>query len=221
MPRPKATSRYSISRARRARSAASRGGWPHRFPIKVVRFDVERQQPVRDAQGFCIECDADEPGEVIGKIMKDPVEARSALRGLCQRDGHRARRSCATCSRRATAWFRTGDLMRKDKDGYFYFIDRIGDTFRWKGENVSTTEVEEAIGSVRRHPGGQRLRRRRRRPRRPRRDGGDRREGQPQPRGVARPSRAAAAGICPAGVPARAPATSMSPRPSSRRRSIS
>jgi fatty-acyl-CoA synthase len=43
-------------------------------------------------------------------------------------------------------WFRTGDLMRKDKNNYFYFVDRIGDTFRWKGENVSTTEIEEAVG---------------------------------------------------------------------------
>jgi fatty-acyl-CoA synthase len=45
------------------------------------------------------------------------------------------------------AWFRTGDLMRKDDRGYFYFVDRIGDTFRWKGENVSTMEVVETISA--------------------------------------------------------------------------
>ena len=45
-------------------------------------------------------------------------------------------------------WFRTGDLMRKDEKGYYYFVDRMGDTFRRKGENVATLEVAEVISAM-------------------------------------------------------------------------
>jgi len=117
-----------------------------RFPTKVVRFDVERQQPIRDAQGFCIECEPDEPGEVIGKIMKDASKPGQRFEGYASATDT-DKKVLHDVFEKGDSWFRTGDLMRKDKNGYFYFIDRIGDTFRWKGENVSTTEVEEAVGA--------------------------------------------------------------------------
>jgi fatty-acyl-CoA synthase len=117
----------------------------HRFPTKVVRFDVELQQPVRNAEGFCIECDNDEPGEVIGKILKDPSKPGARFEGYATQ-AETDKKILRDVFKKGDVWFRTGDLMRKDENGYFYFVDRIGDTFRWKGENVSTTEVEEAIG---------------------------------------------------------------------------
>jgi fatty-acyl-CoA synthase len=117
----------------------------HRFPTKVVRFDVELQQPVRDARGFCVECDTDEPGEVIGKILKDPSKPGARFEGYATQ-AETDKKILRDVFEKGDVWFRTGDLMRKDDNGYFYFVDRIGDTFRWKGENVSTTEVEEAIG---------------------------------------------------------------------------
>jgi fatty-acyl-CoA synthase len=115
-----------------------------RFPTKVVRFDVERQQPLRGKNGFCIECSTDEPGEVIGKIMKDPSRPGARFEGYAD-DAETGKKILRDVFEKGDIWFRTGDLMRKDKRGYFYFVDRIGDTFRWKGENVSTTEVEAAI----------------------------------------------------------------------------
>ncbi len=117
----------------------------HRFPTKVVRFDVELQQPVRNEQGFCIECAANEPGEVIGKILKDASKPGARFEGYATQ-AETDRKILHDVFEKGDVWFRTGDLMRKDESGYFYFVDRIGDTFRWKGENVSTTEVEEAIG---------------------------------------------------------------------------
>jgi fatty-acyl-CoA synthase len=113
-----------------------------------VRFDIETQQPLRDAQGFCIECAIDEPGEVIGKILKDPSKPGARFEGYATAV-ETEKKILRDVFQKGDIWFRTGDLMRKDADGYFYFIDRVGDTFRWKGENVSTTEVEETIGEFR------------------------------------------------------------------------
>jgi fatty-acyl-CoA synthase len=118
----------------------------NRFPTKVVRFDVELQQPVRNKQGFCIECDPDEAGEVIGKILKDSSKPGARFEGYATA-AETEKKILRDVFEKGDIWFRTGDLMRKDAEGYFYFVDRIGDTFRWKGENVSTTEVEEAIGA--------------------------------------------------------------------------
>jgi fatty-acyl-CoA synthase len=117
-----------------------------RFPTKIVRFDRERQQPVRNERGLCIECDVDEPGEVIGKIMKDASRPGQRFEGYAN-EAETDKKILRNVFKKGDAWFRTGDLMRRDKNDFFYFIDRIGDTFRWKGENVSTTEVEAAVGA--------------------------------------------------------------------------
>jgi fatty-acyl-CoA synthase len=116
-----------------------------RFPTKIVRFDIERQEPFRDPHGFCVECGVDEVGEVIGKILKDASRPGARFEGYASQT-ETNRKILRDVFETGDIWFRTGDLMRKDKNAYFYFVDRIGDTFRWKGENVSTTEVEEAVG---------------------------------------------------------------------------
>ena len=115
-----------------------------RFPVRLVRFDVAREMPVRDARGFCIRCAPGETGEAIGRIVNDPMVPSGRFEGYAAR-GDSERRILRDVFEPGDAWFRTGDLMRQDARGYFYFVDRIGDTFRWKGENVSTAEVAAAL----------------------------------------------------------------------------
>jgi fatty-acyl-CoA synthase len=116
----------------------------HRFPAVIVKFDVEKQTPTRDEQGFCVRCNTDEIGETIGKIADDPTHYTGRFEGYTNKEQteHKILRNVF---KHGDAWFRTGDLMRKDEQGYFYFVDRIGDTYRWKGENVATSEVAEVI----------------------------------------------------------------------------
>jgi len=117
----------------------------HRFPIKIVRFDVEKEEVVRDVAGLCIECGTDETGELIGRIVNDPARPGNRFEGYADQAATE-KKILRDVFERGDAWFRTGDLMRKDKNGYFYFVDRVGDTFRWKSENVSTAEVAQMIG---------------------------------------------------------------------------
>jgi fatty-acyl-CoA synthase len=85
-----------------------------------------------------------EAGEAIGPLLKDQSNIGARFEGYTD-EGASQRKILRDVFEAGDAWFRTGDLMKKDEAGYFYFVDRIGDTFRWKGENVATSEVSEAI----------------------------------------------------------------------------
>ncbi len=114
----------------------------HRFPVTLVRSDIDTGEPLRDSAGRCIACGPDEAGEAIGRID-----------GAARRfDGYTdaaasARRILHDVFAPGDRWFRTGDLMRRDAAGFFYFVDRLGDTFRWKGENVSTADVASVLAA--------------------------------------------------------------------------
>jgi len=115
-----------------------------RLPARIIRFDVETEEPVRGPDGLCIEAAPDEIGEAVGPITG---EARQRFDGYND-EAQSKKKLLHDVMAKGDLWFRTGDLMKMDADGYVYFADRIGDTFRWKGENVSTSEVEIAISSM-------------------------------------------------------------------------
>ncbi len=111
----------------------------HRSPVEIVRYDADREQPGRDADGSCARCGPDEVGEAIGRLGST---SGGGLRFEGYASGEETERKILrNVFAAGDAWFRTGDLMRRDAAGFLYFVDRIGDTFRWKGENVSTLEV--------------------------------------------------------------------------------
>jgi fatty-acyl-CoA synthase len=118
----------------------------HRFPVALVKFDVDAGDVMRGPDGLCVRSATDEVGEAIGKLPASGAESGGRFEGYTDADASE-RKILRDVFAPGDAWYRTGDLMRKDRAGYFYFVDRIGDTFRWKGENVSTTEVEEMIAT--------------------------------------------------------------------------
>jgi fatty-acyl-CoA synthase len=118
----------------------------HRFPVAIIKFDVEAGEIVRGTDGFCVKCELDEVGEAIGKLPDKGAGGGRSFEGYTDPAASEAK-ILRDVFAPGDAWYRTGDLMRRDRAGYFYFVDRVGDTFRWKGENVSTTEVEAAVAA--------------------------------------------------------------------------
>ena len=117
----------------------------HRVPVALVKFDVDSAMPQRDAAGRCMRCAANEVGEAIGQIV--PTNGVTSFEGYTDAAASE-RKVLRHVFEPDDAWYRTGDLMRQDRQGFFYFVDRVGDTFRWKGENVSTTEVAGVIAGL-------------------------------------------------------------------------
>jgi fatty-acyl-CoA synthase len=107
---------------------------------RLIRYDVETDTHPRNAEGFCIECAAGEIGEFIGRIRAAKDTGVRRFEGYTSA-AETERKILHNVFETGDAWFRSGDLLRRDADDYFYFVDRVGDTFRWKSENVSTQEV--------------------------------------------------------------------------------
>ncbi len=118
----------------------------HRFKMAIVKYDFECGEPLRGVDGCCIRCEPNEAGEAIAKIESDAEDGSENFEGYLNR-AETQKKILRDVFAPGDVWMRSGDLMRKDKRGFYYFVDRIGDTFRWKGENVATTEVAQAIAS--------------------------------------------------------------------------
>ena len=116
----------------------------HRYPVALVRCDPATGIAVRDDQGRCIRCEPGEPGEALGRIAASSGAPGAQFEGYADPEASR-RKVLRDVFEPGDAWYRTGDLMSRDAQGFYYFVDRIGDTFRWKGENVSTTEVASVL----------------------------------------------------------------------------
>ncbi|XP_070827788.1 long-chain fatty acid transport protein 2-like [Chaetodon trifascialis] len=122
--------------------AVGRDTFLNRMFIKysLIKFDVDKGEPVRDSAGFCIKVAKGEPGLLVCKIS-----ARSPFAGYARDLQQTEKKKLRDVHEKGDVYYNTGDLLRIDEDNFFYFQDRVGDTFRWKGENVATTEVADIL----------------------------------------------------------------------------
>ncbi|XP_034060797.1 very long-chain acyl-CoA synthetase-like [Gymnodraco acuticeps] len=122
--------------------AVGRVNFVHRFffPYTLIKFDTEKEEPVRNSEGLCIEAIAGETGLMVGRITQ-----RSPFVGYAGNHQQTEKKRLRDVRKKGDLYFNTGDLLRFDEMNFVYFMDRVGDTFRWKGENVATSEVADIL----------------------------------------------------------------------------
>lgn len=118
-----------------------------RFRLAAVD-DEDPNELWRDKQtGFGRLVKVNEPGELLFQVS-DAAAAHKTFQGYKNDPAAGNKKIVRDLFQKGDAFIRSGDLLRRGEDGLIYFVDRMGDTFRWKSENVSTNQVEEVIGGV-------------------------------------------------------------------------
>ncbi|XP_037399749.1 long-chain fatty acid transport protein 1b [Pygocentrus nattereri] len=118
---------------------------PNVYPIRLLKVDEETMELIRDSRGLCMPCKPGEPGVLVGWInQQDPLRR---FDGYANQEATN-KKIVHNVFKKGDSAYLSGDLMVMDELGYMYFRDRSGDTFRWRGENVSTTEVEGVLSSL-------------------------------------------------------------------------
>nr|XP_048275423.1 long-chain fatty acid transport protein 6 [Myodes glareolus] len=113
------------------------------FAFELIKYDFQKDEPMRNEQGWCHRVREGEPGLLISRVNR-----KNPFFGYAGSYRHTQSKLLFDVFKKGDVYFNTGDLMVQDHENFLYFWDRIGDTFRWKGENVATTEVADVIGKL-------------------------------------------------------------------------
>jgi fatty-acyl-CoA synthase len=116
--------------------------------LRIVQYDVDLDQHLHDSRGFCIPCGDNEVGELLIRVPKMSAGGLE-YRGYTD-ESATEKKLLRNVFKKGDQYFRSGDLLRRDTDGFYYFVDRIGDTFRWKGE--SRAGRRRSFGRIRPRP---------------------------------------------------------------------
>ena len=133
-----------------ARGAVGRFGTVIRLlmgkKIAIVELDWETETPLRDPkrENLCTPVKSGTQGELLHAL--DAAAIEKTFQGYYKNKKANESKIMRDVLKKGDAWFRTGDVVRMDEEGRVWFVDRIGDTFRWKSENVSTMEIQEVLG---------------------------------------------------------------------------